>query len=349
MLLKRIAKTTILSLLHDVQRLFGLDPVGRNGIYILMYHRICEERYEPEIALSADFFEQQMRYLRERYQVISLEQALDRLGTEPDRPLFVVTFDDGYRDNLLTAYPILRRYEVPATIFITCDHIESGVTSWHRMDKAIRRTSLQALDLTSAGLAGFPLSNHFERRQAIRSLHRLLKRLEDGRRLEIMREIGERCGAVPDERIMLNWDEVRDLAAGGLVTIGSHTLSHPILTRISTERASREIGESRKLIEARIGRPVLHFSYPNGQPDDISSDVVDLVRQSGYRSACTTLPGRNDRRSDPLALRRLDVTYGLCESFTGRFSNRMFVIGLAAEAAKGEDYLAAHAPRPEPC
>ncbi len=334
-MLRKVLKTTVHSLLYELQGLLGNEPLAHRGIYILMYHRISWERDEAGIAISPDFFEQQIGFLKERFAIIDLDRALGLLDREIDRPYFVITFDDGYRDNFTDAYPILRRYEAPATIFIACDHIETGATAWHQMDTAIRRTALQRLDLTAEGLGSFPLATLAERRQCIRTLHRLLKKLDNGSRLAIMAEIGARCGFGGDDRIMLQWDEVKAMADEGLVTIGSHTLSHPILTRIPAEQVRREIEISKGIIEEKIGRNVEHFAYPNGRPEDFDESTVELIRRSGYRSACTTIAGCNQTGGDLFRLRRIDVTYGLCEDFGGRFSRRMFGYGLGAAANRG--------------
>lgn len=332
-MLKRLAKNGLHVLSHEVRRILGVGPVFQSGVHILMYHRVCPERDEMGIGIHPEFFEQQIRLLTENFSVVPLGEALEAVKSGSDRPLFVVTFDDGYRDNYTAAYPILRRYNAPATIFVTHDDLESGFTHWHRMDAAIRATSRNRLDLKPLGLGIFSLDTPRERAQAISRLHGSLKRVDDAHRLEVLRFIVEHCGPAGEERIMLTWSEVRQMAQSGLIGIGSHTLSHPILTRVSATRAEEEIRTSRCRIEEKIDLPVEDFAYPNGGKDDLNEGIVELVRRSGYRSACTTFPGCNAAGADPFALRRIDVTYGMCESVTGKFSHQMFIMGMAGAAA----------------
>jgi peptidoglycan/xylan/chitin deacetylase (PgdA/CDA1 family) len=332
---KNFFKSCFYILRHDVQRTLGLGPVFCKGIHILMYHRICSQRDELGLAISPEFFEAQIRYLKNNFTIISLDQALEKIPKGTSEPLFVITFDDGYRDNFTHAYPILRRYGAPATIFITFNDIESGVTDWHRMDSAIRRTDISELDLDVFGLGVISISTMEKRADAIRKLHRELKQMENGRRLEIVTFILKRCRASDLDRIMLTWEDVRQMADENLVTIGSHTLSHPILTRITSAHAQQEIEESRRRIEEMIERPVRHFAYPNG---DYNAKVMELVKRSGYSSACTTVAGCNENQTDLFALRRIDVTYDMCENITGHFSPRMFAMSMATEAQSKEEW-----------
>lgn len=330
-MLKQFVKSCLYVLGHDLRRAAGRGPSFCRGVHILMYHRICAQRDELGIAISPEFFEAQIRYLKKYFTIISLDEALETIPRGTTEPLFVITFDDGYRDNYTHAYPILRRCAVPATIFVTCDDVESGSTDWHRMDSAIRATALERLDLRSFGLGIVSLEDWAEKTTAIHTLHRRLKEVDNAVRLEALACILERCGAWPMERIMLTWPEVRRMADEGLVTIGSHTLSHPILTRVGVAEAKREIEQSRRHIEQMIGRPVRHFAYPNGDHD---RTIIDLVRQGGYAGACTTVAGCNQRLTDLYALRRIDVTYGMCESIGGRFSARMFAMSMTSEAGR---------------
>ncbi len=334
-MLKQFIKNCLYVISHDVQRTLGLGPVFCRGIHILMYHRICPRRDELGIAISPEFFEAQIRYLQNHFTIISLDEALEAIPRGTSEPLFAITFDDGYRDNFTDAYPVLRRYGVPATIFITCNDVQSGVTDWHRMDCALRETALEELDLEIFGLGIISLRTLEERIRAIRTLHRRLKEIDNELRLEILSFILERCGARELERIMLTWQDVRRMSDEGLVTIGSHTLSHPILTSVGAAAAKREIEQSRLRIEEVIERPVRHFAYPNG---DFDAKIADLVRQGGYASACTTVAGCNERRADLFALRRIDVTYQMCETISGHFSARMFAMSMATEANAKEGW-----------
>jgi peptidoglycan/xylan/chitin deacetylase (PgdA/CDA1 family) len=123
---------------------------------------------------------------------------------------------------------------------------------------------------------------------------------------------------------MMNWNEVKALAQGGLVTIGSHTVSHPILSKLSPEDAALEIADSKRIIEGNIGMPVDFFAYPNGGRMDFTEDNVATVKSSGFSAACTTISGTNRHGDDLFRLQRIDVTYGICREVSGRFSRSIF-------------------------
>ena len=218
----------------------GLRP----GVRILMYHRVRATSQFDQLSVHPDRFERQMAQLRGSGRVLSLDEALDTTqhGTIKE-PVFAVTFDDGYLDNLQVALPILKAYAIPATIFVTVAFC----------DQSVRHARYQS---------------------------------EDG-------------------RLHLDWDEVRELAAQPGILIGSHTLTHPHLPRLSAIDAQREISESRLRIEAQIEHPVVHFCYPSG---DLSGREARLVRGAGYRSAVTVAPGVNRKGTDPYLLHRTEVT-----------------------------------------
>jgi peptidoglycan/xylan/chitin deacetylase (PgdA/CDA1 family) len=105
---------------------------------------------------------------------------------------------------------------------------------------------------------------------------------------------------------MLNWDEIREMAAGN-VTFGAHTVTHPILTRISVSHVIAEIINSKMRIEEKLGRRIFSFAYPNGQPGDYDRKVIGIVKDAGFSCAVTTIWGNNDRDTDPYELRRIGL------------------------------------------
>lgn len=308
----------------------GLYRRFRSGkrLQILMYHKINSGSDPLGLTIGPELFARQLQYLTEQYTVISLAEAVSRLESGAiDRDFVVITFDDGYRDNYSVAYPILQRYGAPATIFVTVDAVESGTFGWHRFDSAILGTTRSELDLIGAGLGRYDLSCREKRERAVVELHRALKRLPDAGRQAVMARVlaehGDLGGAT---RSMLCWDEVREMQAGGLVTIGAHTLSHPILTRIPNDSALAEIRDSKSRLEQETGVPVEFFAYPNGSRDDFNAEIVAMVKACGYRAACSTISAEHFDVIDRFSLPRTDVTEGVSCRFDGSFSRNLFSV-----------------------
>jgi peptidoglycan/xylan/chitin deacetylase (PgdA/CDA1 family) len=216
----------------------------RPAVRILMYHRVTRLPAYDQLTVTPERFEDQIAALKSRWNVVTLADALATLERGgPRAPTAVVTFDDGYLDNLVNALPVLRRHGVPATIFVTA-------------------------------------------------------RFSDGsqRHPRYANEPG---------RLHLDWEEIATLAREPGISIGSHTLTHPYLTRLDDQTAEREVAGSRDEIAAHIGKDVDFFCYPSG---DVTARERALVAAAGYRAAVSVCPGGNRDARDRFALRRTEVT-----------------------------------------
>jgi peptidoglycan/xylan/chitin deacetylase (PgdA/CDA1 family) len=293
--------------LAGVFRLFRW--LNRNRLIILTYHSVLPSTREIDAGESRnvvdqDAFAWQMRYLAMRYCCLRLEEAVALFESNRPLPLYsvVVTFDDGFRNNLQYAYPILRRAGVPAAIFLTTGHIGRGTQLlWtERVGRLLRRgkVSEDAARRVMTRLKSLPSR---ERDVAIHELHEQLK----GTAAE-----HERAAEPDADRYMfLTWNEARELARGG-ITIGSHTVEHPIMASLDEGRRREEVVESKHEIERHLGMPCTLFSYPNGTAADFDDrDKVNL-RDAGYVAALTQIAGLNDRHTDRFALKRLNIGRG---------------------------------------
>jgi peptidoglycan/xylan/chitin deacetylase (PgdA/CDA1 family) len=301
-------KEAALKLMRLTGAFATLRMLNRGRALILTYHRFS--RLGDELSTGAAAFDEQLAYLAANYRVAPLSQLAERLrgAGEMPRGLAAITIDDGYRDAYEIAYPILRRYNLPATVFVVTEFVAGR--SWLWTDKMRYLTSRTASAELSAMINGkqwkFKLSDRQSRLRAAEQVNAVLKQLDNGTKDEAINLIAGSLGvtiplAPPDEFASINWDEAREMDAHG-VEIGSHTLTHPILTRISDERLRREMRESRLKIEEALRRPVEQFCYPNGDNDE---RVRRAVRQAGYSSAVTCGSGLNKMGDDPLSLRRI--------------------------------------------
>jgi len=276
---------------------------------ILMYHKIdIPSDYFP--SLDPEIFQKQIEFIRKKYSIISLEDILNgKIIKENKKPKFIITFDDGYRCIYKYAYPILKKYNMPATVFLTVESIEKNIPIWTDiLAYYIKTTSQRKLKIRVQHKEYlFDLSDETKKLIALKQLKNILKMIDDKEREEIMSSLKNKLEVdTPNEEIlyMLSWDKIREMAKNN-ISFGSHTMTHPILTRVSLGTAGKEIFESKRIIEEKIGKPVITFAYPNGEAMDFNAQIKNLVKEAGYKVACTTIYGSNNCDTDPYELRRV--------------------------------------------
>ncbi len=275
---------------------------------ILTYHRVNDAMHPffPGTPITA--FGVQMEALRRSYKVLPLEELVHR-ARERDLPTdsVAITFDDGYRDNYENALPILRRLDLPATVFLVTGTVEKNELIWHdRVFVIFHLTQMKKLNYNGQS---YPMRSRQEKQDAIRMCLLNLRRCLPEQRDYEIQVLGRTLG-VQDfsnhQADKLSWDEIRTMAEWR-ITFGSHTVTHPILSRVSPETAYREIVDSKKDIEAHLGKSVRLFAYPNGNADDFNETTKEILSAAGYRFALTAIWGANDRHRDPLELRRVGM------------------------------------------
>ncbi len=281
--------------------------VRRNpGFPILSYHRVNDDLDPFLDSLPTEVFEQHMAHIAQNYRVLTVEELAERLRREeiPTNAL-AITFDDGSRDTLTHAAPILSRYRLPATVFLATGFIGTADVPWYdQVTLAFKLTKQQTLSAPWGALMS--LATTSERLAAVGRALAHLKRVSDEERRRTVDILLRRLGITDRKSFknsMLTWDDVHALAGLGF-SIGAHTVSHPILSRVTPDRAWREIQDSRAMIESACGSPPRAFAYPNGQPADYSTAVAQMVREAGFHCAVTTCFGINTRATSPWELRR---------------------------------------------
>jgi peptidoglycan/xylan/chitin deacetylase (PgdA/CDA1 family) len=273
---------------------------------ILSYHRVNDDADPFFDSLPTEVFAQQMEHVGRHYRVFTVDELADRMqrGEVPANAL-AITFDDGYHDNLTHAAPILARYGLPATVFLASGFIGSAEAPWYdRLAQAFKGSRREAI--TAPWGAVFELDTLEGRVAGLARALRHLKGVADGVRLDILDTLFARLGATESigrKDAMLTWDDVRALVGFGF-SIGAHTVSHPVLSRMPSEQAWREIAGSKAAIESACGDAPRAFAYPNGGADDYTQETVKLVRRAGFRCAVTTRFGLNTPAISPWELRR---------------------------------------------
>lgn len=271
------------------------DSQAPDVVRVLTYHLVA----------SREAFDAQMRYLARHYRPVPVTAMLDALDGGPPLPprAVAVTFDDAYENFAELAWPALKRYGVPVTLFVpTAFPGQPGAYWWDELEQGLLHTPRRDALETPAG--SLPLGTPQERAQAFKRLDAYLKALPHDEALEVAaRTVRELDSTAPVPRV-LGWDALRALAAES-VTLGAHTRTHPLLTRVDAARAREEIAGSLSDLRREIGDVPPVFAYPAGAYD---SKVVALAREAGVRLAFTTVKGANDlREADPLRLRRINV------------------------------------------
>jgi len=248
------------------------------------------------LEITPEFLDEALTLIRaEGYAIVSLDEAILRLQ-QPKRGRFFValTFDDGYRDNVEHAWPVLAKHGVPWTLFVTPGFADRTARLWWlELEEAIR--ALPRLDIT---LPDGPFTARTETdAEKNRAFDRLYWRLRKGSEAVLLSAISEltaRAGidsAALVERECLPWETLRALSGAPGVTIGAHTLTHPMLAKHDAEFARREIAESKARLEAELAMPIRHFAYPVGDPGSAGPREFALAREAGFVSAVTTRPG----------------------------------------------------------
>ena len=287
-----------------------LSPKGAQArLSILIFHRVLSE---PDPLLpgepDAACFDRLCAWVAEWFQVLSLDDAVACLkrGDLPARAM-VITFDDGYADNHEVAMPILQRHGLVATFYVATGFLDGGRMWNDTVIESVRACQLPALDVAHLGINGLaklPLGDAAQRRAAIHALLGSLKYRPVDERLQLVHQVVEAAGAPLRGGVMMRSDQVKALRQAGM-TVGAHTVSHPILLKLTAEQARREIDQSRQHLEAILGEPVRHFAYPNGVPGrDLSDATARIVKDLGFDSAVTTAWGAARMGADSLQLPR---------------------------------------------
>jgi len=279
---------------------------GGAGFPILTFHRVNDDDDPFMPAMATRLFAARIEHIARHYTVLTVEELVARLreGRVPRKAL-ALSFDDGYRDNLTHAAPILARCGLPATIFLTTGYVGTPDVLWFdRLALALKKTRRARVQVP--GMAAMELSSVPERLRALQATLRHFKSLPDAGRREgldaLVEELEEGQGESP-KRLMLSWEEVGVLRGLGFA-VGAHTVSHPILSRLSREEAWREIHGSRIAIERILGIRPRVFAYPNGGPEDVTPTTVSLVTEAGFECAVTTRRGLNTPTTPLMELRR---------------------------------------------
>jgi peptidoglycan/xylan/chitin deacetylase (PgdA/CDA1 family) len=283
-----------------------LSPDGDRGrLSILIYHRVLVAPDPILDVIDAATFERHVALLASEFNVLPLGEACARLarGGLPARAA-CITFDDGYADNESVALPILKRFGVQATFFVSTGFSDGGIMFNDRVIEAVRCAPAGTYDLSQIGLGSHSLHDSTSRRAAIDALLAQIKYRPIGERSALVEQLVVAMRTTSPKDLMMRPAQIKRLYDEGM-EIGGHTVNHPILAVLDAQEARAEIIGGKHRLEEITGAPVTLFAYPNGKPgQDYGPRDVELVKKAGFAAAVSTRSGVAGRGSDVFQLPR---------------------------------------------
>ena len=291
----------------------------RSRLRVVCYHGVVggdrsDDAYRYRNTVSVAQFRRQLATLSRHFSPVSAGDVLDWVerGTRLPDSAVLVTFDDGYRNNLVHALPELERYGVPALVSVTTGYIGQRRLLWtQEVNERVLQTRRPTLPLPADGGSAAVPDAVVGRIALAERIRGSCKALSRAALTVYLGRLSDACAGealqLDDELYnFLSWDEVRALARRG-VAIASHTVEHPILSRLDRDALVIELQESRATIERELGTACPWIAYPNGGFEDISADVISVARESGYRVGFSLTGRVNSAAPDPLMIDRICI------------------------------------------
>ena len=314
-------RTLLKQTLFSGARLVGVNRLlryrTRKRLLVLCYHGVVVDSHPDDelrfsTTVSTDEFREQLRILNQTFHCVGPDDVRDWLAGRQDLPPspVLVTFDDGFRNNLTHAAPELARQSTPALLFVATGYIGTDRVLWpQELVERVLRWPRQRIPAPSG--PDLELSGGFEQRSEVaRGLRSVCKQVPQEERASYLDQLRQEPTntAEWDQELyaFLSWDEVREIRRYG-VDIGSHTVEHPILSQISAEQLRQELLQSKRTIERELQQPCDYIAYPNGTYADYNQQVLQAVRDAGYSLGFTLNRSLNRQTADPVALDRVDI------------------------------------------
>ncbi len=291
--------------------LAGLNYSGLDRLYqqldaelgvLLTFHHVhprLPQAFSPNAHLAVDpeFLSEIIRVLRQRgFELVCMDEVRARIQSPERKNRFAaITFDDGYRDNLEHAIPLLREQRVPYAMYIASGMIEGTANVWWEGIEALVRENTSLVFDMSGQEVELDCSNLAAKQSSfVKLMDYLTEELPENLQRSFVNTLCSQYEVDLEahrERQLMTWDEIRQLAADPLCTIGAHTVDHPALARLTEDDASSEMVNGADVLAAKLGRKPDHFAYPYGYHQAAGPREFDLARKAGFKTAVTTRPG----------------------------------------------------------
>ncbi len=275
-------------------------PMIPKGIYCFNYHRIGDENasiFDPNVfSCTAKQFEQHVQFYNKNFIVISIEQLIDKIerNLPIDNKYALITFDDGYIDNYDIAYPILKKYQTPAAFYVATNYLDTPhIPWWDEIAWIIRHTNntqikfenwSETVDISSGSIT-----------EKVRNILRVIKQDKERTMVDKITELSKICQCeMPDELrktpLFISWKQAKEMSDNGM-HIGSHTMSHTILSHLPPQEQLKEISQSKAIIEQHLSKEVTSIAYPVGGHSAFTETTRQLAQQANYKVAFSFVPG----------------------------------------------------------
>ncbi len=276
-------KRLLISMIESLGGLKVFQWLNRNKPQILMYHRIINL---PNVhGLSPELFEKQLEFLAKNFRVVPIETLLDELSTGRLKPnTTALTFDDGHFDFYTNAWPLLKKYKLPATLYIATGFIDGSHWLWPDLIKYILlHSQVPSIKLEPLGLLA-TTPEHLERTWHTIGDYALTLNVDA--RDALIQQLAQLAGVsiphLPEWPFSsVTWPQLQEMCAEGL-DVGSHTISHPLLTKLDSATLTHELSDSAATIKTQLGRQPKGICYPNGRPEDINPETILKAQEAGY-------------------------------------------------------------------
>ena len=314
--MKNLIKKFIFWLLTTIKVHLLFRVINKKRFVILVYHGILKEKTSISCwwQLPLDKFEWQLEYLKKHYVVMHLRDVIDKIQHQEYLPdnVAVITFDDGFENNYTVAYPLLKEFNLPVTIFLTTDLIGKHQMLWpDKLFVLFLETKVKEIDLSNFGLNIFDLTSVEARQESFNLISNQLKTLRLNKKQELINFIEN---VLSEERIptdycdnfkLLSWEQVNQMNKTGLVHWGAHTCTHEILSNLDDSDLDDEIRKSCSKVSS-YGNNLL-FAYPNGNKKDFDQRAKVILQELNVACSLTTISGLNSYSQDVHELKRIEI------------------------------------------
>ncbi len=310
-----MVKSALYSLLYHTKILDGMKHIRlKDRAFILMYHRVFDPKepldyyVQPGMYVTKETFELHMEYLKNNFKVIALDKLIDKIkNNEKLTGYCSITFDDGWVDNYKNAFPILKKYDLPATIFLATGFIGTNKWFWpEEISFYLRKIIDGDIELNSlpSALKDIIQNQKLSEFEDINTVIEKFKLISPAKRHSVI-ECMNLCFPVKDKkRLLMDWAEVKEMHNSGLISFGAHTVNHEILTQLETEEIEDEILLSKKHIEKELGDRVNLFAYPNGNSN---KKVVEVLLKNSFKGSVVTQKGYVESKTNTMEIPRIGI------------------------------------------
>ncbi len=289
---------------------------------ILLYHGVTQtqgrgiQNYSGK-HIHVDQFVDQIRHLKRHCSILSIDEVvrLTQAGEPFPERAAVVSFDDGFENNYTVAAPILDDIGVPAVFYISSGIVNTNMMFWvDEIEDCVNLTAKTSMTMALDKPIAFSTSSREDKIATIERIKQYCKRSASGEKNRVIAALIEASGVIPavDHAVdyrKISWKQAREMAANPLFTIGGHSLYHDILSELLLERMHDDIRLSIDLLRYQLERPIVHYSYPEGQAHHFNEDVIKCLRANGIVCSPSAIDGINPEGTDLFRLRRSMVGF----------------------------------------